>query len=446
MQQINDVLNANIETLRKGALPYVYQKNKNFAVQRIMQNTDSYRITKTTNGLDFRAPIEFGPPGVFGAANLDGGALGLGTGFSISEFSQTYFDVKMAFQMSWLSTKGTSTSAQSVINVFQRTMTEGLPNMARYEDVSWHNLGGQDGQVGIGTTASNLTSTTATYTMDPDVGARLFIPLQRFEILNASGTWITQNYSPDNLPYVNAGGINYAARTIQITFPTGMTAPANGDVLYFQGATPAGVPTWLQGLRYVNTTATSGNYLGLSRTTYPTINSSAITSGGTLTPQMVLALRQLIMVRQGDAQALKVTGLIDPHQIAVMSASVQTLQTFYRSQVTEKQIDPLPEVTLEGGIVWGGVTHYYDGVQSSTRIDYCNSDDWGRVYIDDKPGADFYRRPGDNEMFFNSVATNGSPNSDLLFYLIATLNYYNVNPGNSGLITNLVSPSSDYTY
>lgn len=451
-QLLTDLLNANIEALRNGPLPYVYQRNKNFAVQRVCKDSESYRITKTTNGADFRAPIELGPPGNFGAVNLDGGPLGLGVGFSIAQFLQTFFDVRMAFQLSYQAVKGTATSDQSKLNAWQKTMEEGIPNMARYEDISWHNLGGQDGQVGVATTFASISGTSGTYTMDPDVGARLFIPNQRFEIVDSTGsTWKTSGVSPDNLPYVNPGGINYAARQITFTFPSSMTAgnaPANGDILYLGGAIAAGpVATWLQGLRYVNTTATSGNYLGLSRTTYPTINSSAITSGGTLTPAMVLALRQLITVNAGDSTTIKLIGLVDPHQVAVMSQEVQNLQTFYRSSVTESQIDPLPAITIDGGITWGGLTHYQDAVQSSTRIDYCNPDDWGRVYLDDKPGADFYRAPGSNEMFFPVMSTsNGAPTAAQVFYLISTMNYFNVNPMKSGLITGLTPPPTDYTY
>src|SRR5579883_1977343 len=170
-QLLTDLLNANIENVRKGALPYIYQKNSDFAVQRVCNNTEQHRITKTTNGADFRAPIELAPPGVFGAANLDAGALGVGVGFNIAQFLQTFFDVKMAFQLSYQSVKGTSTTEQSVINAWQRTMEEGLPNMARYEDASWHNLGGSDGQVGVATAYSGNGSA-GTYTLDPDVGAR----------------------------------------------------------------------------------------------------------------------------------------------------------------------------------------------------------------------------------------------------------------------------------
>jgi len=449
-QALTDLLNANIENVRKGVLPRIYQLNKDFAVQRVMKNTETHRITKTTNGLDFRAPIEFAPPGNFGAVNLDGGPLGLGVGFSIAEFYQTFFDTRMAFQLTYQAIKGTATSEQSVLNAWQRTMEEGTPNMARYEDASWHNLGGSDGQVAVitGYTSDGSGTGGGTYTCDPDVGCRLIIPNQRFEIINGA-TYKTSSATPDNLPYVLPGTVNYSSRQFQFACPlslTGGNTPAIGDVLYFGGATPSGTPTWADGLRYVNTTAISGTYLGLNRATYPVINSSVISSGGTLTPQMVFALRNLIRVRTGTTGKLPVIGLTAPHQLAIMSQTVQAMQTFYRSAVTQDQIDPLPAVTAEGGVIYGGLTHYEDILQSATRIDYCDPSDWGRVYLDDKPGADFYRRPGDGVMFFDLYASNNAPAAAVLFYLISTLNYYNVNPQKSGLIVNLVAPAADYSY
>lgn len=450
-QTLADLVNANKEVLRTGVLPYIFQKDKNLAVQRVMKNTDSYRITKTTNGADFRAPIVLAEAGTFGVANLDGGALGLGSGYNVAQFLQTFFEMKMGFQLTYRSIKGTATSDQTVFNAWSNTIKSGIPNFAKQENIAWHNLGGQDGQLGTTTAISGASPGVAgTYTFETDMGARMFLPNMRFEILDSTGvTWKTSGVSPDSLPYVNAGGVNYQARQISYTCPTTLTAgnvPAAGDILYFQGATPAGVPTFLQGLRYVNTTTTSGNYLGLSRTTYPVINSSAITSGGTLTPAMVLALAQLIRIRAGNEETSNLIGLVGPHQIAIMNATVQSMQQYWRTTVTQAQIDPLPNVALDDAITYGSQAHYYDSKQSSTRIDYCNPSDWGRVYLDDKPGADFYRDPGSGQEFFTPVSGSAGVSTLTLFYLISTVNYYNVNPQNSGLITGLTAPSQDYSY
>lgn len=446
-QNLQDLLNANIETIRNGPLPQIFQLDKDFAVQRVCKSTESYRITKTTNGADFRAPIELAPAGSFRGVNLDGGNLGLGSGFNIKQFLQTFFDVAMTFQLTYQATKGTATSDQTVFNAWANTMKSGLPNFARYENISWHNLGGQDGQLGTTTAVSASPGAGGTYTFETDMGSRMFLPNMPFEILSADGTvWKTSGVSPDSLPYVNAGGANYKNRTINFTCPVTLTAgnvPAAGDILYLAGSIVAGsppVPTWLQGLRYVNTTTTSGNYLGLSRTTYPVINSTAITTGGTLTPAMVLELAQTIRLVAGNSVTSKLIGLVDPHQIAVMNSTVQAMQQYFRTTITQAQIDPLPNVQLDEGIVYGMQTHYYDSKQSASRIDYCNPEDWGRVYLDDKPGADFYKDPGSGQMFFTPVSGTTGVNTTTLFSLISTLNYFNSNPQNSGLITGLSLP------
>ncbi len=445
-QTLQDLLNANIETVRTGVLPQIFQLDKDFAVQRVCKSSETHRITKTTNGADFRAPIELAPAGVFGAVNLDGGNLGLGVGFSISQFLQTFFDVAMTFQLTYQSVKGTATSDQTVFNAWANTMKSGLPNFARYENISWHNRGGQDGLLGT-TTGVTGNGVAGTYTFETDIGSRMFLPNMRFEIVSADGaTWKTSAASPDSLPYVNPGGANYKNRTISWTSPTNLTAgnaPAAGDLIYIKGSIVSGsppVPTWLQGLYYVNTTATSGNYLGLSRTTYPVINSTAITTGGTLTPAMVLEMAQTIRLVAGNDVTSKLIGLVDPHQIAVMNSTVQAMQQYFRTTITQAQIDPLPNVQLDDGIVYGMQTHYYDSKQSASRIDYCNPEDWFRVYLDDKPGADFYKDPGSGQMFFTPVSGTTGVNTTTLFSLISTLNYGNINPQNSGLITGLSLP------
>lgn len=442
MQQLTDVLNANIETVRKGVLPVIYQLSDNLAIQRVMKNTESYRITKTTNADDFRAPLKTAPAGYYGAVNLDGGNLGLGVGFNVAQLIQTYFSVKMGFQMTYASVQGTATTDQSRVNVFKETMKDGVPNMARMENVAWHNIGGNTGQVGTVTTTTSVGGGTETFTMDPEFGTRLLIQNQRVEIFNSNQTvYRTSSVSPDNLPYVQS--VNRAARQVVVT-NLGSIVPANGDTLFLPGCTST--PVWADGLYYVNTTATSGSYLGLSRTTYPGINSSAITSGGTLNPQQILALKFLIKINGGDQQVVNLIGLASPHQLAQMSAQVQAMQNYYRTQVTQAQIDPLPKLS-EGGVLFGDVMHYEDDCQGYDRIDYCNTQTWGRVYLD-REGADFYRDPGSNEMFFPMTAagTNAGYATGTLFFLISTLNYYNINPQLNGLITGLTPPSQDYNY
>ena len=441
-QLLTDVLNADIETVRKGVLPIIYQLKKDLAVQRVMKNTEAYRITKTTNADDFRAPLKTAPAGYYGAVNLDGGNLGLGVGFSVAQLIQTFFSVKMGFQMSYASVQGTATTDQSVVNVFRETMKDGTPMMARYEDIAWHNLGGNTGQVGIVTTTTAVGGGTETFTMDPEFGARLMLPNQRVEIFSSNlVTWRTSAVSPDNLPYVQS--VNYVTRQVVVT-NLGVIVPANGDYLFLPGCTAT--PIWANGLYYVSTTATSGSYLGLSRTTYPQINPCAITSGGIINPQQILALKKQIKVRAGDAEMVNLIGLASPHQIAQMSAQVQAIQFFLRNQVEQKQIDPLPQQP-DDGVIFGEITHYEDLVQGNDRIDYPNTSTWGRVYLD-RPGADFYRDPGSNQMFFPQTAsgTNAGYAAGTLFYLICTENWYNVNPQMNGLITGLTPPASDYSY
>lgn len=441
MQQLTDILNANVETLRKEALPILYQLQKNLAVQRVVADTESYRITKTTNSADFRAPLKTAPAGLYGAVNLDGGNLGLGIGFNVAQLVQTYFPVKMGFQMTYAAVQGSATTEQSKVNVFKETMKDGMPNMARYENISWHNIDGNGGRVGVVTSTTAAGGGTETLTMDPQFGARLFIENQRVEIF--SSTLVTQRTSavtPDNLPYVKS--VSYRTRQLVIT-NLGSIVPAAGDLLYLPGC--GSVPAWADGLYYVDTTATSGLYLGLDRATYPKINTSVITSGGTLDPAQILALKQLIEVNTGEIPK-ELLGLAPPHQFAIMSKQVQTMQMFLRSQVTQAQIDPLPKMA-DDGVLFGDVTHYKDLCQAADRIDYCDKSTWGRVYLD-KTGADFYEDPLSGDKFFPMTAssTNAGYAAGSLFYLISTMNYYNVSPMHSGLISGLNVPTQDYSY
>jgi len=445
MQDLTDLVNANLETVRK-ILSYTYQMNSELAIQRVMKGAESNRITKTTNGDDFRAPLVIAPAGLYGAFNPEGGNLGLGVGYTLAQLVQTYFATKSGYQLTYAAVRGTETDLQTRFNAWKETMKGAVPFMARMENVGWHNLGGNNGQVGIVTTTTSVGGGTETFTMDPEFGTRLFIENQRVEIFNSNqSTYRTSTVSPDNLPYVQS--INRVARQMVVT-NLGSIVPANGDTLFLQGCTST--PVWADGLYYVNTTSTSGSYLRFSRTTYPSINPTAITSGGVLNPQQILALAFTIKIRGGNQQFPTLIGLASPHQLAQMSAQVQAMQVYYRSQMTGPQIDPLPKqvsVGMDQGVLFGDITHYEDDCQGYDRIDYCNPKTWGRVYLDHE-GADFYRDPGTNQMFFPMTAagTNAGPAAGTLFYLETTENWINTNPLLNGLITGLVPPSQDYSF
>lgn len=422
-QTLTQLLNANIETLRQEAMPYLYELSTFFS-GKILKGTKAYQITKTTNSLDFRAPLMINPPGKYGAVSLAGGNLGLGSGFDVKHLVQTYFATKLGFQLNYDARMGTKTKGQSVVNAFKETTKAAFPVFQRYDDVSWHSIGGSQGIIGQATAyASNV------YTMDSEYGADLIVVGQSAEIFDTTlVTQKTSNSTPDSLPTVTA--VDKINKTVTFTSLSGLaTAAAATDKLLFEGC--GATPAWANGLQYFNDNSTSGNLLGLSRSSYPEIVANGVNAAGALTVAQGLLLKHRIFKRRGKLPT-GLRGSVNVAQQATMLLNANQISEWMRGR-NDKTIDQLPQV--EDEIVWCGITHDLDGHQSNKRVDWVNKDVWGRVYLD-KEGADFFENM-EGKKFFEQRGSNGGVLACDLFYWLSTQNYYCVDPGSQGYIYNL---------
>lgn len=432
-QAITDVYKANMEVVREGVLPKLYPLSNKVSA-KILGNLEKHQITKTPNGNDFRAPIEIGNSAQFGAFSMAGGSMGLGGSFVVDQLVQTAFPVKLGFQINKDASWGTVNSQLSRVNAFKKSMKDAVPLVQNYDDNSFFNITGNQGIIAVSTGLSTLT-----YTMDTNFAANLIVPRQVVEVLGSDLTnkTVAAGVSPDNLPYVSA--VDRINRTVTIANAAGLTAgnaPASGDYLAFQGV--GATPTWMNGLYYSNDNATSGTYLGINRATFPEIASNGNTAGGSLTPQAALLIIHRIFLRTGELPK-KLRGIMNTAQhAAILNQGINLSTWFRRPGGGEKMLDIMPEVS--DMIDLCGVPTYLTPKQSQSRIDFVNTDDWGRVWFGPKQQWDFYEDE-EGRKVFPLRSSNGAIATADMFYMYAVYNYYNVRPGNSGYLSGLALPS-----
>lgn len=433
-QAYTDVYKANMEVVRQGVLPRMYELN-NYVSAKILGGIEKHAITKTVNSLDFRAPIETGNRAQFGTFSMAGGSLGLGGSFTVDHLVQTAFPVKLGFQINKDTSWGTANAALSRVNAFKKTMKDAIPLWQRYDDVSFFNITGSQGVIGVSTALDTLT-----YTMDTNFGANLILPGQVVEVVDstlATNKTLTVAVSPDNLPYVSAvnklGGVHYVTIANTAALTAG-NAPAAGDRLCFQGV--GATPAWMNGLYYVNDSSTSGSYLGITKSTNPQIVSNGYDMNGTLTPQAVLLIQHRIFLRYGELPK-DLVGIMNVAQhAAILNQGINISNWFRKPGGGEKMLDIMPEVSDVVDIA--GVPCHLSPHSSQTRLDFVKKSDWGRVTFGQQV-VDFYT-DDEGRRVFPLRSSNGAIATADLFYLYSVYNYYNINPGAAGYIYNCSLP------
>ncbi|MFA9198001.1 MAG: hypothetical protein ACEQSO_00975, partial [Aquirufa sp.] len=197
---------------------------------------------------DFRAPIETGNRAQFGTFSLEGGSLGLGGSFTVDQLIQTYFPLKLGFQINRQASWGTENSTLSVVDAWKDSIKKAIPLFQNYDDASFFNITGNQGLIGQVTAVSGPSGSNYTLTFETSFGSNLLFPGQVFEAYNSSLVQQTAVAGVDNLPYVVSQ--DPIARTAVVTNVPGGWTPTVGDYLAFQGA--GATPAWLNGLYYVN--------------------------------------------------------------------------------------------------------------------------------------------------------------------------------------------------
>jgi hypothetical protein len=426
-QTTTDILAANMEAVSK-VIPEAYEKENETLYGDIKKASKDQKIALTVNGADFRQPIRVRPAGTFGAFTPGGGAMGIGHGSNIQQFTQTYFPLRMAFSLNLDVNWNTDGNPQSVVSEFSRTVKEAIPSFQGYADKSFHNITGNQGLCAL---ATNWAVGTSTYTFDPEFGANLLQEGMDVEIFDNALAVHKTAAVPGSLPRIAA--VNKEAGTAVIENLPGGFAGGNDDYLAFPGC--GAIPTWLNGLEYFMSTATTGLLLGLNRATYPGINPSAVNVAGPIVPQAGWVLKARLKQRFGG-KAPKLRGYCHIAQAAAIANLTVAVTMFDRAQSDKKILDIMPDI--DRPFEYCGVTHKIDMHASKQRIYWLDPANWTRVYSKD---LGFLEEPGSGRKFFLKRDTNGQVVHGVDFFLTLAENFAVANPGNAGLLYGLTIPA-----
>ena len=272
------------ERYRK-AVPNLYEAAKTFCA-RLKKREDVELVGKRT----IRAAKKMIPGGQFRTFNPDGGDLGRGSGASYQFTTMTTLPLLLALEKTKSAMWETEQSELAIKNAVQEQLTDGVSEFATQCDR--HLMTGGNGV--LATTSSG--AGTNVITMTTPNRSRWLREGNRYTVYD---TTIATNRG---MIEIAVGGNDKS--TGIVTFVNSPVNPVfaamvNGDVLLVDNITGA-TPTWIQGLRYHHSSATTGFWMGMNRANFPDIRTVQVSAGGPLMPTHFRQLKNRMALQRDD--------------------------------------------------------------------------------------------------------------------------------------------------
>ena len=384
------------------------------------------RPVEVISSRDMRIPLEIRPNGNTGYYNPDGGDMGRG---DISDFDKAVINsvhLKHAVEMTAKTVWSTDNTRKAVINAFRHALSVEMKQFRRDVD-------SQCMTDGTGTLATITSITTSggvdTYTCTTDgFRVRLLRSKQSINIFNSTLTTCRTAGGPAN----EAKIIQYDIANNQIQVPSvaGVTA---GDLIVSGGlqSTP---PTGLLGVKYHNSNASTGTWLGFDRSINPEIRANRVNANSAA---LTLPLPRLAMNKIGD-------------RIGINNRSKMMAWTHKAQQAAYEELG-FNVIRIDKAAKEEGLDMYFNENMriagaplkisyswDRTRIDFIDSEVWGRAELR-PPG--FHVNPDNNQRVWELRGPSGGVAAAWIFYIVASFNLFMNQPAGASYIDNLAIPS-----
>jgi hypothetical protein len=366
-----------------------------------------------------RVPLELRPGGSFQYFNPDGGDLGRGGGPTFDKAVLNCVFLSENIEYTKLTQWGTDDARKSIINAVRRLTATALDEMRRQLDSQLMQAG--DGVIGVVTT-DTPTGGANVLTLNTDgFGARLMRFGQTVQIFDTTlatnkGSGVITQHDVEN-------------KTINIT--PQIAGVIGGDKIVTNGiVAPASLPG-LYGVPYHHSNASTGTWLGFSRSITPEIRANRVNAGG---QAMTLPLPRLAMNKIGNRVGIdhdfNPTAWLHPAQMAAYEEIGQLVSTI---QKTTKDEGLNMYFGNNMQLAGAGVKPSYSW--DKTRIDFIVDEVWGRAEI---LPIGFYTTDG--RKIFEIRGASGGVAAAEIFYMVVGMQTFVSNPAACSYIDNLAVP------
>lgn len=376
------------------------------------------RDVEVISSRQMRVPLEIRPGGKFQYFDPNGGDLGRGSGPTWDKAVLTSVFVSENIEYTKLVQWSTDNDRKAITNAVRRLTATALDELRRQLDAQAMQAG--NGVLGTITVVATNAGVD-TYTLDSEYGARLMRYDQVVQVYDATlatlrgkGTitnWDVENSSIDVTPAI-AGAI-----ATDVLVVDGISSPASLPALY-------GVP-------YHHSNASTGTWLGFSRSTTPEIRSNRVNAGNAALslPLPRLAINK-IGNRVGIDNNFSPNAWLHPCQKQAYEDIGQAV-SFIRKQAKEENLDMYFEK-----MSFAGAPDKPSYNWSKKRIDFVSDEVWGRGEI---LPVGFYTTDG--RRIFEIRSASGGVTAADIFYMVNGMQFFVNNPAATSYIDALAIPA-----
>lgn len=380
------------------------------------------RDVEKISNRQMRVPLELRPGGNFQYFNADGGDLGRGGGPTFDRATLTAVFCSENIEYTKLTEWSTDDERKAVTNGVRRLTASAFDELRRQLDAQMMQVGtGVIGTISVVATAAGVDTYTLNAAAD-GFGARLMRYGQRVQVfdttlatLRGSGDitkWDVENKIIDVTPAI-AGAI---ATDVIVT--NGISNPASLPALY-------GVP-------YHHSNASTGTWLGFSRSATPEIRANRVNG---LNAALSLPLPRLAMNKIGNRVGLdntfKPKAWLHPCQKQAYEEIGQLVSVIHKMAKEENL-----NMYFGDGMQMAGASLSDSYNWDKRRIDFIVDEVWGRGEI---LPIGFYTTDG-RKIFEIRGPSGGVATADI-FYMVVGMQTFVSNPAACAYIDNLAVPT-----
>jgi hypothetical protein len=377
------------------------------------------RDVETISNRQMRVPLELRPGGSFQYFNADGGDLGRGGGPTFDKALVSAVFVSENIEYTKLTEWSTNSDRKAIANAVRKLTASALDELRRQLDSQMMQNG--TGVIGTVTSDTPAAGSNVISLASDGFGARLMRYGQTVQVFDATlatnrGSGVITQWDVEN-------------KTISITPQiAGVIAT---DVIVTNGITsPASLPA-LYGVPYHHSSASTGTWLGFSRSVTPEIRANRVNAASSA---LVLPLPRLAINKMGNRVGIdnnfNPRAWTHPAQAQAYEEIGQLMSTIQKQPKEESLNVYFESMTLAGAPLVKSFNW------NPTRIDFVADEVWGRA---ETLPIGFYKTDGRN--IFEIRGPSGGVATADIFYMVVGMQVFVNNPAACAYIDNLAVPT-----
>lgn len=417
-----DVASTELERVRPKVPALFYWEDTFYS------NIQKSTTAEVVSNREARIPLQLRQGGKFRHWDPAGGSLGVGSGSQFKHAAISIEHLAIVFEYQTLAKWATDKKRKAVVNSVQKQLAKAMSEFRQYCD----NLALADG---TGRLAKITAVSSGVVTCGEENGIKLLREGQDVLVFDDNALTMRTTTNTDNRTTVT----KYDPANNQVTLSPVPASMAVNDIIVVHGlgnedgTNLSAAPTSVLGVKYHYSNSSSGNWLKLSRSTYPQIRANRVNAAGALGLTQVRLAKNMIGDRYGiPAKRMKKAKIWCHAAQKQAYEQLGQLVSIVNKEAKEQNL----ELYFGDNMMMAGLPLMEHTSWDKSRLDIIDTGIWGRVELHP---PDFYSVEG--RRMFERRASDGSVQASTMYHIVASMNLFIDNPIRAAYVDGLTVPA-----